>query len=236
MEISNNNFEEFSKETINNVVFKKYTSIIQSDETPLNKINLISNLIGVHTVDLNRNFTNIDHNAFFALSMIRYHWTKNYMWSLANEATIDGIFQTIKSKANANITNLNILSYGCGTGFLEKCFEEKGYQIIGYDTNAEKYVNNYIDIKLSLDFYNDDVQATINTLLLAWPRGHYACEALEIFKGTYVIYIGEVDGCNAGDDFFDMINESYDFIGNAPLQKFSGIRDEVLVYKRKNLL
>lgn len=151
------------------------------------------------------------------------------MWSLTNGKSIDSIYNIIKPFLNKN--SLNILSYGCGSGFLEKCFIEKGHHVEGYDNNSEPYNKTFIDIHNDLSFYNQD---QYDTLLLAWPRPTYDTFALRIFRGNFVIYIGELDGgCNSQEDFFDKLDKNFILIGKIDIVKFMSLNDIVLIYKRK---
>lgn len=211
------NLMEEEYDNTNNLFYNNFNEIISNNYiTAIQKVNAVSDLI---KNNYNENLVNI--------FQVRDIWNNNYMWSLADGNSIDSIYDIIKPYLIND--SLKILSYGCGSGFLEKCFIEKGFNITGYDIQLDKYNKTFIHIHTELNFTND-----FNTLLLAWPRNFYALNALEYFNGEFIIYIGELeDGCNADTKFFRKLEYNYQFIGQGIMNSFKYIHDFILIYKKR---
>mgnify|MGYP001610758178 FL=1 len=75
-----------------------------------------------------------------------------------------------------------------------------------------------------------------NVLFLCWPPYNtpLAKESLRLFTGGKVIYIGEdQSGCNADDDFFDIINKFWKQVKRIHIPQWEGLRDNLFLYERR---
>src|SRR5262249_778993 len=75
-----------------------------------------------------------------------------------------------------------------------------------------------------------------HTLMLCWPpyEDHMAALALERYRGTRVIYIGEgAGGCTGNDAFHAALAEQWDLVTSHEIPQWQGLHDEVDVYARR---
>lgn len=76
-----------------------------------------------------------------------------------------------------------------------------------------------------------------HTLMFVWPcyGDPWAAKALERFRGTYVIYVGEgYGGCTADARFHQLLQDNYDVVDSSEMIRWGGLHDGCTVYKRKN--
>ena len=126
------------------------------------------------------------------------------------------------------------LEIGAGSGLWSMMLKDLGVNIVATDSCAEIKTDTpvFTDIyKMNADCAVEHF-ANANVLLSVWPRG-FLKPALEKFKGTYFIFVGEIDGCTGYIDTNDedcCFEELMVIDGYVP---FIGIHDSVIVYKRK---
>jgi hypothetical protein len=76
-----------------------------------------------------------------------------------------------------------------------------------------------------------------DVLFMSWPPcwGDMASSCLAAHHGSKLIYIGEPwGGCTADDDFFDMLDNGWNMVGNYPMKNFQGINDHLILCVRKD--
>jgi phospholipid N-methyltransferase len=108
-----------------------------------------------------------------------------------------------------------VLEVGAGTGLLAKYLNSVGVNIIATDDfswhkRKDFSWNQYFEVK-KLDFKEAIRKYRADYLLLCWPpyNSSFAREAAELFTklnpSGQIIYIGEIRGCTADDEFHDNI-------------------------------
>lgn len=73
-------------------------------------------------------------------------------------------------------------------------------------------------------------------LMLCWPpyNDPMAYEALLAYRGNDLIYIGEGSGgCTANDEFHGLLEDVWDQVADIEIPAWPGIRDSLMVYRRK---
>jgi len=72
-------------------------------------------------------------------------------------------------------------------------------------------------------------------LLLCWPpyEKPMAADCLRRFRGRFVVYIGEEDGCTADETFRQDLAAGWREVERLELPHWEGIWDELTVYERK---
>lgn len=160
-------------------------------------------------------------------SKLRHRYTSNFSWSFV---PIDGLEFITKN------CDGKILSIGSGNGWIELGLQLLGNEVVATDIQDSKwgYDSHYISIE-KLDHRQAlEKYCHIQILLLSWPPNNstFAAEALEIFTGHTVIFIGEYEGCCADDRFFDILEKEW--VGKLyENPQFKTIYDAIYIYTRK---
>ena len=136
----------------------------------------------------------------------------------------------------------NILDIGCGSGYWTSVIHNAGHNIKGinngsFDMDAN-HVDNFDELCESKSFYDltDAELEEFDTWILFWPP--YNSELAEDVLGAFnrlesvktLIYIGEIYGCNATDDFCDDIIEMDG--RDVVIDNFDGIHDTMIVVRK----
>ena len=158
----------------------------------------------------------------------------NFSWALPSQDVIDSLFALFREKGK-------ILSVGAGRGLWERLLEEAGLDVTA--TDAFKSHGIETDGKTYTHVYRMDHLTAIasfpeaTTLLLCWPtfKDPFAFEALERFRGDYLIYIGEGEGgCTANDSFFDLLDKEWNQTKFIDILSWRNIYDSIQIYERKS--
>jgi len=159
----------------------------------------------------------------------RKKFTKSYSWSYPTKSMITAMTKFIDGD--------KVISIGAGSGYIEHLLSDHGVtMVIGTDNMKRKYKKYHHPIEKlnaidAIKKYNDH-----NTLLLSWPEydDSMASNALKLFTGDKLIYIGEeYGGCTGDDEFHEMLEESWKLIKNIEIPNYYGIHDSVYLYVRK---
>lgn len=187
-----------------------------------------------------------DHfNNFEVQSSIRHAYVKRFGFVLVNNRMLDDMVNYLEGK--------KVLEIGSGNGFLAKCLQDRGIDVIPTDNlsweNKDESLyatgwkdKHYTEIE-ELDYlaamrkYIKDVDA----VLLSWPvyRDWLAYHVLRLclHYNVPLIYIGEQEmGCTADDKFFQYIDNcdiSFERLSNFYLP-FYGMYDDVYLIQQKN--
>lgn len=147
-------------------------------------------------------------------------------WAVPDQTTIKDLAKMFDGK--------KILEIGSGAGLWARLLKDEGINIKATDNSEWKIKHRYTDVeKLShieaLQKYPDS-----DVLMLCWPNhsSSMADESLTLFKGEYVIYIGEPKGFScATNEFFDQL-KTWKLIKKYEITQWIGVHDEALVYQR----
>ena len=142
-----------------------------------------------------------------------------------------------------------IVEMGAGTGYWAMMIEQAGGKVECFDLNPPLLgKNNYrhkrqchkigkgTPLKLRNDKFKD------HTLFLCWPPcyDNTALHSIKHFKGHRLIYVGEGSGgCNANDEFFDMLDNEWEEQESLDIPQWNAIHDNLTIYKRlkkKNII
>ena len=135
-----------------------------------------------------------------------------------------------------------ILDIGCGSGYWSLVLENAGYSVKGINNNSfdmdANHVDNFDELCESKSFYDltDAELSRFDTWLLFWPPydSELASDVLDAFNrlesSKTLIYIGEIYGCNATDDFCDEIIEMDG--REIVIDNFNSIYDTMIVVRK----
>jgi len=135
-----------------------------------------------------------------------------------------------------------VLEIGAGTGYWAKLLTAMRVNVVAYDSGKGKYFK----IESIRGRYHAVIQGAHvdalrqenhgRTLLLVWPdyERPWADEALHLYRGQVVAYVGEGDGgCTADDAFHQRLEREFKIIDESSIPQWWGIHDRLFVYKRK---
>jgi hypothetical protein len=132
------------------------------------------------------------------------------------------------------------IEVGSGNGYWAYEMTRRGVKVIAtdlvkIDTNIYKFTKAWTIVRRMTA-----TQAVSKfpkyTLLMVWPcyDKPWAYEALKAYKGDTFVYCGEgYGGCNADDDFHQLLHDEWEEVEHIPIPRWYGLHDYLLVYKRK---
>lgn len=144
-----------------------------------------------------------------------------------------------------------VVEIGAGTGYwahlLRLLLRPQGKGILAFDkTPAPSQDNPYV---FTRSWYDDMVRADHTvlrdcrltdsmTLFLCWPPyddpHDWPAEALNMYQGDTVAYVGEgVGGCTGGEAFHRELEASWDCVETVAIPRWASIDDSLQIYKRK---
>lgn len=170
----------------------------------------------------------------FGNSTARDALIMQYAWAVPNQAAIETIARYSP-----------ILELGAGSGYWASLIAAAGAQITCFDNQSYCYsskewmyanrthyaINQGDESVLLTGDYAD------HALMLCWPdyADPFAANALKIYQGQTVIYIGESDGgCTGDNEFHDLLYTDFDEIEEVTIPQHYGLHDRLWVYRRKS--
>lgn len=149
--------------------------------------------------------------------------------------------ESMIKKISEWVSNNKILEIGSGLGLLAYLLKSAGVKITATDAGPGLYYQDFSKTWINVEILNYDkaiqkYKSDHDILLLAWPplSDKMAYEALKLFTGTKLIYIGECfGGCCANDDFFYFINDKFVLCETIKIPNWSGIYSKMYFYTRK---
>jgi hypothetical protein len=135
-----------------------------------------------------------------------------------------------------------VVEIGAGCGYLAMLLERVDVRVSAYDSFTGKYRNTFkfgAHAKVEKSRHSNalaDGAHKEKTLLMSWPD--YAVswpgEALSLYKGNTVAYIGEGDGgCTGDDKFHRILSKKWECVEEHSIPVWWGVHDRLEVYKRK---
>lgn len=140
-----------------------------------------------------------------------------------------------------NASPNGVIEIGAGTGYWAKLLQKLGVAVEAYDNYTGKYRHGFVHGSQTIVHRRTHRQALSSmahrdkTLLLVWPDYdvEWPAEALELYKGDTVAYVGEGDGgCTGNDRFHTLIHDGWE--GDVhDLPQWWGVHDDLYILKRK---
>jgi hypothetical protein len=133
-----------------------------------------------------------------------------------------------------------LVEIGAGTGYWANLVKQMGGIVDCYDKylldkNYYKHTTHYTNIKEGDESILNNISPKVN-LFLCWPpyNSSMANKCLNIFKGNYLIYIGEgYDGCTGDNMFHEELEKKWEEINVINIPQWFEIHDYMFIYKRK---
>jgi len=182
---------------------------------------------------------NGERSRFMALTGVASFHLRNELIPQYSFAIPDGEALQVIKRYSPN----GVLEIGAGTGYWAKLLTELGADVVAYDSREGKYS---FGVELIRGRYHPVIQGTHmdalqkenhgRTLLLVWPdyEGSWADEALRLYRGQVVAYVGEGDGgCTADDAFHRRLYQEFEIVDESRIPQWWGIHDRLYIYRRK---
>lgn len=135
----------------------------------------------------------------------------------------------------------SIVEVGAGTGFWAKTIKgNTDVDIIATNrggSHGYKHENGRLFPVEPLSADDAVCQYPDRDVLMIWPSytegwAYRAANAMQ--PGRTLFYIGEDHGgCCANDAFFELLDESFEFLAHVPMPQFMGIHDELFIYRKR---
>lgn len=137
-----------------------------------------------------------------------------------------------------------VIEIGAGLGYAAFLLRHLGVGVLAYDAHpVETGRNHYHNGHAWTQVLEGDVNALLGsdpnlTLLLAWPpyedpMGH---QALSLYRGNTVIYVGEFGGCTGDAKFHRLLTKEWNEVEDYSIPQHAGLHDSLYVYQRKSPL
>jgi hypothetical protein len=165
--------------------------------------------------------------------MRREKLTKRFAWAIPSPADMAWLTRTLEGRS--------LVEIAAGSGYWAWQAAQAGIDVVAYEPNTPGD-NHYA---AGLEYFPlqraDAVTAARQhpdrALLVCWPsyKATWAAEALRVFQGEVLVYIGEHwGGCCADDGFFELLNAEWEEFGGLPDHRtWWGIHCRMSAYRRK---
>lgn len=154
---------------------------------------------------------------------------KHFSFSYPAKNVIDEIVQFVgKNK---------LLEIGSGRGLHSRLLKDKGVNIIS--TNKHDWKGYFAKVE-HLDYKEALKKYPTNYLLLIWPPYEmsedkkFSDDILNLYKGKYLIYIGEdSDGATGSIKFHSLLSSRWKIIKEIPINNnFKDALDKLIIYEK----
>lgn len=153
---------------------------------------------------------------------------KEYSWAVPSHEALE----TIASYSP-------LIEIGAGSGYWAHLLQQMKANILPFDTAPPSTVENeFGHNKEWTKVWKGDESALDDhperTLFLCWPpyQSSMAVNCLKRYKGEYFLYVGEIDGCNGDDDFWNYLNNNFEEEKRVTIPQWQHIHDVLVVYRR----
>jgi hypothetical protein len=155
-----------------------------------------------------------------------------YAWSIPNDQAIRAIAELSP-----------IIEIGAGTGYWASLLRAVGAEVVAFDKDPpqpRKTKNTWHrSVSQWTTVLQGDEKQVIayphHTLMLSWPPydDPMALEALRLYEGKRVVYIGEWYGCTADDAFHQALEEHWVETATVRIPHWDTVHDSLMLFERK---
>lgn len=185
---------------------------------------------------------NDDLAASVAASSMREELVRRYSWAIPSEPALRVLAE-----------HAPILEIGAGMGYWAYLLRKRGVDILAYDAHPPDTTFNFYHRReryypIDRTFRRNPWAPILHgrarkakqlgrgrSLFLCWPPcgTPLAFNALRLYTGQTVIYIGEGGGgCTADDAFHALLARAWHVVDEVSIPQWSGIHDRLWVYRR----
>lgn len=158
---------------------------------------------------------------------------RRYAWSIPSPGDIAWIAHLLAGRG--------IVEIGAGGGYWAWQLRQAGLDVIAYDPREPGPSQGFFGLEQTYTgiLRGDHTAAAWHpdrALMLCWPsRENWAAQALKLYRGDLLIYLGEERGqMTADDEFFDLRDDTFEYAGSSPFHvAFLGIHCALTAWRRK---
>lgn len=136
-----------------------------------------------------------------------------------------------------------VLDPMAGTGYWAWLLTQHGIDVLAYDLNPPSRRGNfyhtlgttYAQVHRGYGPWTTKHRGRDRTLLLSWPpiKDPIGAQILASYRGSRVIYIGEIGGCCGDDHLFDLLHDHFTPIAHHIPVQYESVHDVVVICDRK---
>ncbi len=140
------------------------------------------------------------------------------------------------------IAHTPLVSVGSGFAYTESIAKEQGADIIATDLTPNssngwcREGNFFCDVE-EIDAVSAVKKYKDRNVFMAWPPYDTSMAydvAVNMFPGSYLIYVGEGwGGCNGDDQFFQYLDDEFIEVEDLAIPRWFGLNDFCSVYQKK---
>ena len=131
-----------------------------------------------------------------------------------------------------------ILEVGAGSGHWSRLLRDAGAEVVAVDSHQVAF-HGYT-YPFNTDTLNMDGPFAVDyfyprTVFMCWPPYDkpFAFDvATKMRGGTTLAYIGELGGCTGDEDFFELLNSAFHFVGEIQIPRWSALNDAMYIYEK----
>lgn len=140
-----------------------------------------------------------------------------------------------------------VVELGAGLGYWAWMLTQAGCEVLAYDDFTwPRFFTPDRQLQPDLMFWFPVQRGGVSVLqetppeyalMLCWPPYNepMAAQALDIYRGDTLIYIGEgAYGATADDRFHEMLESAWTEVGSHRIPQWYGLHDDLRIYKRKS--
>lgn len=152
----------------------------------------------------------------------RTEFVKLFSWAIPNQVAIDKLVELSP-----------LIEIGAGTGYWAWMVRNSGGKVKAYDAmmGAKPFWHN-------VSFGNErSARTKRGSLFLCWPdyATPVAFNALRMYRGDTVCYVGEGHGGCTGDDaFHERLETDWELTDQITIPQYDGIHDRLEIWKRQS--
>jgi hypothetical protein len=156
---------------------------------------------------------------------------RNFSWAIPNEEAIRKIAAFSP-----------IVEMGAGSGYWARLLKKAGADITPFDKHGSSTKRNPFVYKMHMRVHRGNSKVLRkrkfknHALMLCWAPydDPMAYECLKEFRGSIVVMIGEGRyGCTGDDNCWEYLDKYFKEVKDINIPQWSGIHDDVQIYKRK---
>lgn len=159
---------------------------------------------------------------------VRHAMCRKYSFAIPTKETVEAIAKFSP-----------ILELGAGSGYWASLLTKSGAKVEAFDKfqedNKYKFTKRHYEVKTGSEEILKDISKEYS-LFLCWPNydNDFAYNALKLFKGQTLIYIGEPEGgCTGNGKFHNLLKKKWNLVDKLSIPQWDGIHDLIMIHTRK---